>query len=243
MALTLLAAGATVDAQGIQVIKQSLIPHGPSSAPPTPAPPELGPKAKGMIRVGVAPPDAQMGQGSNAAADYSTPVRNAIVLLMSGPAVEVAALNSRVGVQLEAEAKEKQCDYVLQASVEVKHATAKGFGKFMKTATTVASLTPMGMMAHGVSGAMAATAATAAASVAAETAQQQAVNQLAGFNSQIKSKDDVTVQYQLVQPGKETLVLNDSVNAQAKSDGEDVLTPLLLQTANAVLTRVSKKDH
>ena len=212
----------------------------PASAPVA-APQALGPKAAGKIRVGIAPPDAQLGQGNNAGADYSTPIRNAIVALMSGPAVEIAALDSRIAMQLQAEAQQKQCDYVLFSSVAVKHSSGGGFGKFMKMGSTAASLTPMGAMAHGMGGAMAATAASAAASAAAQAAQQQAISQLAGFNGQIKSKDDVTVQYQLVQTGQTAPLVQNALQGKAKSDGEDVLTPLLTQTANTVLTQVSAK--
>ena len=212
---------------------------------PIAAPQALGPKAAGKIRIGVAPPEAQLGQGNNAGADYSTPIRNAIVLLMNGPAIEIAALDSRIAMQVQAEAQQKQCDYVLYSSVAVKHAQSGGFGKFMKMAGPVASMTPMGAMAHGMGGAMAASAASAAASAAAQAAQQQAMNQamsqLAGFNGQIKSKDDVTVQYQLVQTGQTAAVVQNALQGKAKSDGEDVLTPLLQQTANTVLTQVSKK--
>jgi hypothetical protein len=205
------------------------------------APQALGPKAVGKIRVGVAPPDAQLGQGNNAGADYSTPIRNVIVALMSGPAVEIAALDSHVVMQLQAEAQQKQCDYILYSSVAVKHSSAGGFGKFMKMAAPVANMTPMGMMAHGMGSAMAMSAASAAASAAAQQAQQQAISQLAGFNGQVKSKDDVTVQYQLVQTGQTAPVVQNALQGKAKSDGEDVLTPLLQDTANTVLTTVSKK--
>jgi hypothetical protein len=164
---------------------------------------------------------------------------------MNGPAIEIAALDSRIAMQVQAEAQQKQCDYVLYSSVAVKHAQSGGFGKFMKMAGPMASMTPMGAMAHGMGGAMAASAASAAASAAAQAAQQQAMNQamsqLSGFNGQIKSKDDVTVQYQLVQTGQTAAVVQNALQGKAKSDGEDVLTPLLQQTANTVLTQVSKK--
>jgi hypothetical protein len=88
-------------------------------------------------------------------------------------------------------------------------------------------------------GVAAASAASAAASAAAQAAQQQAVSQLAGFNGQIKSKDDVTVQYQLIATGQTAPLLQDSLKGKAKSDGEDVLTPLLQQAATTVLTQVS----
>jgi hypothetical protein len=89
-------------------------------------------------------------------------------------------------------------------------------------------------------GAVAAQVAGQAASQAAMQAQQQAMSQLAGFNGQIKSKDDVTIQYQLVPTGQSSAVAQNTLAAKAKSDGEDVLTPLLQQTATAVLTQVSK---
>jgi hypothetical protein len=129
-------------------------------------------------------------QGSNAGADYSAPIRNAMVALMSGPAVEVAALDSHIAVQLQAGAQQKQCDYVLYSSVAEKHGTRGGFRKFMKMAAPVASMTPVGMMAHGVGSAAAASAATSAA---AQAAQQQAISQPAGFNGQIKGRCDCVV--------------------------------------------------
>jgi hypothetical protein len=210
----------------------------PAGGAPTPAPALAGPKAAGKIRIGVAPPDAQVGQGTNTGADYSTPIRNAEVALMSGPAIEITALDSHVPMQLQAEAQQKQCDYVMYSSVSVKHSQAGGFGKFAKFGSLAASMTPMGAMAHGMAGAAAAQAAGMAAS---QMAQQQAMNALAGFNGQIKSKDDVTVQYQLVATGQSSALLQNTLQGRAKSDGEDVLTPLLQQTANAVLTQVSQK--
>ena len=212
---------------------------GASQQPMNAAPPPkvLGPKAPGKMRIGVAAPEAQVGQGSTSG-DYSTPIRNSIVLLMDGPAVEIAALQSRAAIQVQAEAQQLQCDYVLYSSVAVKHATGGGFGKMMKMAAPVASsLTPLGAM-HGMGTAV---ATQAAASAVQMTAEQQAMSQLTGFNTQIKQKDDVTVQYQLIPTGQTTPRLQNNLQAKAKSDGEDVLTPLLQQTVNAVLTEVTKK--
>lgn len=202
-----------------------------------PLPQALGPKAPGKIRIGIAPAQAQLGQGNNAQADYATPIRNALVYMMNGPAVEIAALDARIPIQLQAEAQQKQCDYILLSSVTVQHGGGK-FGKFMKVGSMASSVTPVGMMAHSV-GAMA--ASQAAAQAAAMTAQQQAVSQLSQFNGQIKSKDDVTVDYQLYPSGQAQPKLQNSLKGKAKSDGEDVLTPLIQQAATAILTDVTKK--
>jgi len=217
------------------------MPASQATGAPIAIPQALGPKAPGMIRIGVAPPDAQVGQGSNTGGDYSTPIRNAMILLMSGPAVEVAALDSHVPLQLQAEAQQKQCDYILFSSVVLKHNTGGGFGKFAKMGSMAASMTPMGMMAHGMGSAVAASAASAAAQAAQQQAMNQVMSQLQGFNGQIKSKDDVSVQYQLMSPAQSAPVLQNALQAKAKSDGEDVLTPLLQQTANTVVGQVGKK--
>jgi hypothetical protein len=139
-------------------------------------------------------------------------------------------------MQLQAEAQQKQCDYILFSAVTVKHSSG-GFGKFAKFGGMAASMTPLGM-AGGMRSAVAAHSAGMAAS---QVAQQQAMNQLAGFNGQIKSKDDVSVQYQLVPIGQTAPVTQNTLQGKAKSDGEDVLTPLLTQAATDVLTKVSQK--
>lgn len=202
-----------------------------------PVPRALGPKAPGKIRIGVAPAQAQMGQGNDAQADYGTPIRNSIVLMMSGPAVEIAALDSRIPVQVQAEAQMKQCDYILFSGVMVKHASSGGFGKFMKAAGPMSSMIPMIGMTKGLTGMI----ASQAAGAAMQTAQQQAVSQLASFNGQIKQKDDVTVEYHLFPTGQDKPRLETSLKGKAKSDGEDVLTPLIEQVANTVFTEVAKK--
>jgi hypothetical protein len=202
-----------------------------------PLPQALGPKAPGKIRVGIAPAQAQLGQGNNAQADYATPIRNAIIFMMAGPAVEIAALDSRIPIQLQAEAQQKQCDYILMSGVTVKHGGGN-FGKFMKAGNMAANMNPMVMMTKSMS-TMA--ASQAAAQAAAMTSQQQAVNQLSTFNGQIKSKDDVTVDYQLFPIGQPQPKLQNSLKGKAKSDGEDVLTPLIQQTATNILIEVTKK--
>jgi hypothetical protein len=202
-----------------------------------PAP--LGPKAPGKIRIGIAPAQAQLGQGSNAPGDYATSIRNAIVTTMSGPAVEIAPLDAHIPIQLQAEAQEKQCDYILLSSVTVKHNTSS-FDKYMKMGNAAANFNPMVAMTRSM-GTMAAQASQVATQAAAMTAQQQVASQLAPFNGQIKTKDDITVDYQLYPTGQGQPKLQSSLKGKAKSDGEDVLTPLIEQTATNVLTEVTKK--
>jgi hypothetical protein len=194
-----------------------------------PAPAAVGPKAPGRIRIGVVPARAQLGQGMNAQMDYATPIRNAIIQMMSGPAVEVVPLDARIPVQIDGEARQKECDFVLSSEVTVKRGGGFGFGKVMSMAGPVASMGSLAGAAGSMSGAIAATAAASA------------LTSVSGFTSQIKNKDDVTFEYQLVQVGQQSPRLNKTLKAKAKSDGEDVLTPLIEESAGAVLTEVTTK--
>ena len=121
-----------------------------------PAPQALGPKAPGKIRIGIAPAQAQLGQGNNGQADYGTPIRNAIVYTMSGPAVEIAPLDAHIPIQLQAEAQQKQCDYILLSSVTVKHSSSS-FDKYMRMGNAAANFNPMIAMTRSM-GALAAQA-------------------------------------------------------------------------------------
>jgi hypothetical protein len=218
--------------------------QGAPAGAPIPIPQAVGPKAPGKIRIGIAPAQAQLGQGNNSQEDFGTPVRNAIILMMSGPAVEITALDARLPIQTQAEAQQKECDFVLISTVTVKRSSSSGFGKFMKAGSMAANFTPIGMMAHSmnsVGGMLATQAATSAMQTAAMTAPQMAMSQLSGFNGQIKSKDEVTVQYQLLPTGQTQPKLDNTLKGKSKSDGEDVLTPLIQQAANNVLIEVTKR--
>ena len=222
------------------------LPNGTSGTqipPPAqvPLPQAMGPKAPGKIRIGIAPAQAQMGQGNNAQADYSTPVRNAIVFMMNGPAVEIAALDAQLPIQLQAEAQQKQCDYILLSAVTVKRASSGGLSKFMKAGSMAANFTPLGMMAHSMGAVNGMIATQTMVQTAAMTTQQQVTSQLSGFNGQIKSKDEVTVDYQLLPTGETQPKVQNSLKGKSKSDGDDVLTPLIQQAANSILTEVTKK--
>jgi hypothetical protein len=72
-------------------------------------------------------------------------------------------------------------------------------------------------------------------------AQQAATSELFQFNGLIKSKDDVTAQYQLTAPGQPAPKTPSTLQTKAKADGEDVMTPLLTQVATNLLTEATRK--
>lgn len=175
--------------------------------------PALGPKKPGVVRIGVVMPKAQMGQGASAV-DAATPVRNMLVQRLSGAAVEVTVLEARAPEQVGPEAQQKECDYVLYTGVTQKKGGGGGFGGFLKKAIPVADPTPL----------------TGADGGGAE-----------GLSGSIKAKDEITVEFRLLPAGGgSTPKAANTLKAKAKSDGEDVLTPLIEQVATAVLSSVAK---
>jgi hypothetical protein len=168
-------------------------------------------------RIGVVLPDAQT--------SVAEPVRAELVKYLSGPTVEVVPITARIGVQIEAEAKLKECDYILYSTVTQKAGSAAAKKGFLRGATSAARMMPMMGAAHGVGGYVAAEAATSAVTGIAET------------SSMVKSQDEWTLNYRLIGPAG-AIAAEKTMTAKASADREDIISPLLRQTAEAVLGKV-----
>jgi hypothetical protein len=199
------------------------MPAATASAAPAPA---LGDKKAGVVRIGVAMPKAQIGQGAQGPS-AGEPLRVMLVQYLSGPSVETVSIAALLPDQIEAEAKARQCDFVVYSSLSQKK-QAGGMG-FLKNASSMANMIPMVGMTNSVSGAIAASTATAAAS------------QAANLSSGIKAKSDVVLEYHMNAVGNTSPVLNTTLDAKATADGEDVITPLVEKEATAIMAEVSKK--
>jgi len=192
----------------------------------------LGPKQPGKIRIGVATPKADMGQGFTGG-DAAEPIRNTLILSLSGPAIEVTPLTSRIQQQIDLEAKQKECDFVLYSSLTEKRGGSSGFGSMLSKAAPMASMIPMVGMAGGMAGVMAGAMAGQVASTAIMTASN--------LSTGVKAKDEVTFEFKLIAPANATPALANIGKAKAAKNGEDVITPLLEQAATAVLTEATKE--
>jgi hypothetical protein len=186
----------------------------------------------------IALPKAQLGQGNNSPVDVSEPVRTMLGQYMAGPSVQLVRLDARIPIQIEAEAVEKSCSYVLQMSL-VQTKKAAGGGIFRKLAPFASAL-PMigaasGMGGMGSMGGM--VAAQAVSSAASQDAQQDYMAAMSGAQqSNVKSGDTLTVEYVLAKTGSPADSRKDIFEAKAKQDGEDVVGPLLEKVATSVLT-------
>lgn len=189
-------------------------------------------------------PAAQLGQGNNSPTDVSEPVRTTLGTYMAGPAVDLVRLTARIPVQIQAEAAEKSCGYVLQSSVTHK----KGGGGFLKNLAPLAGALPMlggmggmgGDMAGSMAGSMmASTLSSAAASAAAQSMQNDMMAAMTGAQqSNVKKGDSIIVEYALTLLGAPQSLKQSRFSRKAKQDGEDLISPLLEQVASEVVTTV-----
>jgi hypothetical protein len=179
-----------------------------------------GEKRTGVLRVGVAVTQATTA-GNITREQLAGALSESLVAQITGPSIESIALTSESPQQLEDEARRKQCDFVLYlAATHKKGGGGGGFGGFLKKAAPVAGV----IAPVNTETAIASNVVYSAASVAAE----------------VKSKDELVLEYTLQRIGASTIAAASTLRAKAKRDGEDILTPLTTQTASVVMVEVSK---
>lgn len=166
-----------------------------------------------------------VGEGINAQ-ELAAAIQNTLGEYLKGTNIEIVPLEAKLASALEAEAKEKQCAFVLYATISHKKGGG-GFGKmFGAVAPVLGNVVPMAGMAGGMAGAVAGSVASTAISSAA------------GASANIKPKDEITLDLKL-QNGA-TVALTKQYKAKAKSGGEDLISPMMEQAAQAILDTVSK---
>jgi hypothetical protein len=161
--------------------------------------------------------------------DPVSAVRDAFSNFLSGPTLAVQPLSSRLQSQARQEAKLSGCQFLLLTTVKHERKTGGGF---------------LGKMAGGAvqQGAWAATNVAGGSTVgrvvagAAAGAASSTVNDYAMASRQ---KDEFTLAYRLEDAGGKVLA-EDSDKRKAKSDGEDLLTPIAQKAAEAIAEAVAK---
>jgi hypothetical protein len=179
----------------------------------------LNDQKKGIIRIGLAGvKTGAIGEGINALA-LANAIQNTLVQYLKGTKIEIVPLEAKLASAIDAEAKEKACDFILYATVSHKKGGG-GFGMFKKIAPVLGSVVPMAGMVGIVAGTVASTAISTAAT------------------SNVKPKDELTLDIKL-QNGS-TVALTKQFKAKAKSAGEDVISPIVEQAAIALVETVGK---
>ena len=197
-------------------------PAMPSTATTTPSSPTtasaVGPKRAGVIRLGVvAVKTGNVAENMNAS-ELAPVVRNTLLQQLKGTNVEAVPIDA-TGAAVQAEAQQKECDYVVYATVSHKKGGG-GFGSSMLgSVSSVASSVGYG---HGTAAGVATTATSAV------------------VVQSIKAKDEMTLDVRLERPGSTTPSFAQQFKGKAKSAGEDIITPLVQQAAQAAMQAIAK---
>lgn len=166
-----------------------------------------------------------VGEGISAQ-DLSAAVQNTLGEYLKGSKVEIVPLEARLASAITAEAAEKQCAYVLNIQVSHKKGGGGGFGKmFSSIAPVLSNVVPMGGMG-GMGGAIASSVVSTAVTTAAST------------SANVKAKDEITLDIKLVNGAN--AVLSKQIKAKAKSEGEDIISPMIEQAAQAIVDSIGK---
>jgi hypothetical protein len=178
----------------------------------------LPPKAAGVTRIGIVQPKVSMAGADSAQASES--VRNILAQYLQGPTIEVALLASRLPSQYLIEARQAECDFVLATTLNHRSGSQSGAGRN--------ALGALSNYAPYVPGAD--YAKTAIATAVLQSAQDFAAN--------VRARDEMQLDYKLQAIDGAKVVVEKSSRRKAKSDGEDLLTPLAEGAAEAVGTLI-----
>lgn len=179
---------------------------------------EVGAKQSGVVRIGIQTKTGAVGEGINAA-DLAAAINNTLGEYLKGTKIELITLKAKLASLVENEAKQKECDYILVANVSHKKGGG-GFGMFGKAISTAVAQTGGGSWGN--------TAANTVGAVALRTVVAATLSQ------NIKSKDEITFDIKLQKSGG-AAILSQKFTAKAKSDGEDIISPMMEKMAEVIL--------
>ena len=187
------------------------------------APTELGAKKEGVIRLGL--PNVKtgsVGEGLNAN-ELSTAIQNSLTEYLKGTKVEIVLLEAKLPSAIVDEAKSKECDFIIFANVSHKKGGG-GFGMFGKALGNVVAQTGIGHTG------------STAGNIAGQIATRTIV--AATLSGNIKAKDEITLDLKLQKDN--AVALNKQYKGKAKSDGEDIISPIIEQAAQAIIDTIGK---
>lgn len=160
--------------------------------------------------------------------DPVTAVRDAFTNFLTGPSLAVQPISARLQSQVREEAKLAGCRFLLLPSL--KHERKTGGGLFGKVAGGAVQ-----QVAWAVTGSAGSTVGRVVAGAAAGAASSAVSDYAYGS----RSKDELTLKYRL-ESGAGALLVEKSEKRKAKSDGEDLLTPVVQRAAEVMAAAVAR---
>lgn len=186
----------------------------------------LGAKQAGVIRIGIADvKTGAIGEGITAA-DLAAAIENTLAQYLKIPNVEIVALDAKLTSAIDAEARQKECDFILYATASHKKGGG-GFGKMFGSALGSA----IGRTGIGHTG-------STAGNIAGQVATQSIIS-ATSVSSQMRSKDELSldVKFNSLAGGAG---LTRTFKSKAKSDGDDIISAVAEQAAQAIVDTLRK---
>jgi hypothetical protein len=159
------------------------------------------------------------------ATEVGVSLRQLFESYLTGPSLQAVALESRLASQAVLEARQRGCGNLLRVALQLKRGGGGG-GLFGKVLGQAGSVTAWSIPGGSVEAAIA-RGATIAAS--------QAVGELA---SGTRTRDEMRLEWSLATLDGGTLAGPQREQAKAKTDGEDLLTPLVERAAESIAAAV-----
>ena len=204
----------------LKVTPENPVSTNPANSTANKTPDAVGPKKAGVIRIGVVTVKTEKTAEGMNAANLATAVQTTLTENLKAPNVEAVSIQATALKEIEAEARQKECDYLVYTTISHKKGGG-GFGSMIGgTAASIAGNT----IGYG----------STAAAVATNTATSVVV-------ADIKAKDELTVDVRLEKPGAGYPAFSKPFKGKAKSAGEDIVTPATTQAAQALLEAATKK--
>lgn len=156
-------------------------------------------------------------------------VREAFANFLTGPSLSTTPLNARLESQAREEAKQRGCRFVLFTTLSHQQKRSGGglLGRMAGGAVQQGAW-EAGVRSGSAAGRIAGTAVYGAAGTA-----------IYDYATSVKNKDEMTLGYRL-ESGAGAVAVQGSDKRKAKSDNEDLLTPLVQKASEAIAAAVSK---
>jgi len=172
-------------------------------------------------RVCLAPTSVEASSGD--ATTAGTAVRDVFTSFLTGPSLHPQVLTARLASQVGEEARQASCPYLLLTTLKHEHKRSGG-GVLGRMAAGAAQ---QGAWEAGLSSGS--TAGRIAGQAAYGAAGQAAYN----YAVTVHDKDEITLGYRL-ESGDGQVLIEKTDKRKAKSDGEDLLTPMVQEAAEAI---------
>ncbi len=173
-------------------------------------------------RICLAPASVEASSGD--ATTAANAVRDAFTSFLTGPSLHPQVLSARLASQVREEARQASCPYLLLTTL--KHERKRRGGSML--GRIAAGAAQQGAWEAGAS------SGSTAGRIAGHAAYGAAGQAAYDYAVSVHEKDQITLGYRL-ESGDGRVLVEKTDKRKAKSNGEDLLTPMVQQAAEAIV--------